>query len=247
MRTSPSALLLAVLYPPRCLGCRTVLPVHTTAGFCSSCTPLLTPVRPPLCLHCGVPFVTPTGPDHLCKRCLANPPSFRRARAWLCYHASDASPQPLNAAIQYFKYHRDLSTGKALAALGAKHFPFAGEEYDLLVPVPLHLQRLRWRGFNQSLILAQAIGRVHGITVDPWVLERTRSTSPQTHLTESERRANVRGAFTVTAAERLGGKQVLLIDDVYTSGATVAECTRALLDGGAKIVDVFTLAHAVLA
>ncbi len=115
----------------------------------------------------------------------------------------------------------------------------------MVVPVPLHLQRLRWRGFNQSLVLAQAIGHRYSMAVDPYVLERTRSTSPQTHLTEHERRANVRGAFTATAPERLAGKQVLLVDDVYTSGATVEECTRALLDGGAKIVDVFTLAHAV--
>lgn len=194
-----------------------------------------------------MPFFTATGPDHLCKRCLADPPPFRRARAWLCYHSRDASPQPLNAAIQYFKYHRDLSTGKALAALGAKHFPFLGEAYDVIVPVPLHLQRLRWRGFNQSLILAQAIGRLCGVEVDPFALARTRPTPPQTHLTERERQGNVRGAFMVTAPERLSGKHVLLVDDVYTSGATVEECARTLLDGEAKIVDVFTLAHAVLA
>jgi ComF family protein len=245
VRTSISSLLLAFLYPQRCLGCRTLLSARTEEGFCPPCTQLLTPVRPPFCPHCGVPFFTPAGADHLCSRCVANPPSFRRARAWLCYQGRDASPQPLNTAIQHFKYHRDLSTGKALAALGVKHFPFGEERYDMVVPVPLHLQRLRWRGFNQSLVLAQAIGHRYSTTVDPYVLERTRSTSPQTHLTEHERRANVRGAFTATAPERLAGKQVLLVDDVYTSGATVEECTRALLDGGAKIVDVFTLAHAV--
>jgi ComF family protein len=111
--------------------------------------------------------------------------------------------------------------------------------------VPLHPERLRWRGFNQSLILARAIGRAQKIEVDPFLLARTRPTVPQTQLNENERRANVRGAFAVVAPERLQGKRVLLVDDVYTSGATVEECTKALYHSGAEEVDVFTLARAV--
>ena len=115
----------------------------------------------------------------------------------------------------------------------------------MVVPVPLHLDRLRWRGFNQSLILSQAISRMQNLQVDPFVLARLRPTVPQTHLNESERRSNVRGAFLVVAPERVQNQRILLVDDVYTSGATVEECARVLLRNGAEMVDVFTLAHAI--
>jgi ComF family protein len=119
------------------------------------------------------------------------------------------------------------------------------QDYDLIVPVPLHPYRLRWRGFNQSLILARALGCARHIKVDPFLLERTRPTVPQTALNASERRTNVRGAFAVVAPERLAEKHILLVDDVYTSGATVEECAKALCRAGAEVVDVFTLARAV--
>jgi ComF family protein len=125
------------------------------------------------------------------------------------------------------------------------HFPLQGQAYDLIVPVPLHAERLRWRGFNQSLILSRAVGQARQIEVDPFLLERIRPTVPQTQLSESERRANVHGAFAVVAPERLKGKRILLVDDVYTSGATVEECAKVLCRGGAAVVDVFTLARAV--
>jgi len=125
------------------------------------------------------------------------------------------------------------------------HFPLESQTYDLIVPVPLHLDRLRWRGFNQALILARAIGRARQIKLNPFLLERTRPTMPQTQLSASERRTNVRGAFTVVAPERLKGKRVLLVDDVYTSGATIEECAKVLCRADAELVDVFTLARAV--
>ncbi|MBI3301377.1 MAG: ComF family protein [Deltaproteobacteria bacterium] len=234
---------LALLYPQRCLGCKAL--VGPEESFCTGCRRFLQIIESPLCLCCGAPFATSAGSDHLCSRCQARPPAFRQARSWACYQSGETSPRPLSEAIQHFKYHRNLSTGKALAALGAMHFPLASQEYDLIVPVPLHLERLRWRGFNQSLILSRAIGRARQIAVDPFLLERTRPTVPQTQLNESERRANVRGAFVVVAPERLEGERVLLVDDVYTSGATVEECARALCRGGAAVVDVFTLARAV--
>jgi predicted amidophosphoribosyltransferase len=109
----------------------------------------------------------------------------------------------------------------------------------------LHLARLRWRGFNQALLLSREIGTTHGITVDPLLLERARPTVPQTHLTGKERRTNVKRAFIVPATDRLRNKRVLLVDDVYTSGATVHECAETLMSAGAEVVDVFTLARAV--
>jgi ComF family protein len=163
----------------------------------------------------------------------------------MCYRTGGESPQPISEAIQQFKYHRNLGVGKTLATLAAAAFPLRAEAYDLIVPVPLHLSRLRWRGFNQALVLSRAIGRAHQLQVDPLLLDRVRPTVPQTQLKERERQENVRGAFAVATPERLPGKRVLLVDDVYTSGATVEECARTLCRGGAKYVDVYTLARAV--
>jgi ComF family protein len=162
------------------------------------------------------------------------------------YQTSGSTPQPVSEAIQQFKYQRRLSVGKILAEIGANTCSLVDQQYDLIIPVPLHRERLRWRGFNQALILAQAIGQKSHVPVNPFLLERTRPTNPQTQLSEDERRKNVRGAFTVTAPEQLADKTVLLIDDVYTSGATTEECARELLRNGAAAVDVFTLARAVL-
>jgi len=132
-----------------------------------------------------------------------------------------------------------------LIELGASFNPFTDQHYDVILPVPLHIERLRWRGFNQSLLLAQAIGQRQQTRVDPFLLERTRPTIPQTQLSEKERRNNVRGAFAINKPQSLQEKCILLIDDVYTSGTTVDECARVLRQHGAAAVDVFTLARAV--
>jgi ComF family protein len=153
--------------------------------------------------------------------------------------------QPLSTAIHKFKYNRELSIGKTLAQLAAASYPFTGKQYDIILPVPLHLERLRWRGFNQALLLSKAVGAAHHVAVDPFVLERSRPTVPQTQLTGKERRTNVKGAFAVSVPKQVEDKRVLLVDDVYTSGATVRECAQTLTNAGAQVVDVFTLARAV--
>ena len=235
---------LNALFPHRCLGCR--VDTALDQPFCATCHRFIQPIEPPFCSCCGVPFVTEAGPNHLCSRCQEQLPSFRQARSWAVYAGSSSTPHPLNEAIQQFKYQRRLSTGKALASLAAIGCPLDSEPYDMIVPVPLHLERLRWRGFNQSLLLARAIGQARHTPVDPFLLERIRSTTPQTQLKGKERRTNVRGAFHVSDAEKLTGKTVLLIDDVYTSGATTEECARTLRRSGAATVDVFTLARAII-
>jgi ComF family protein len=116
---------------------------------------------------------------------------------------------------------------------------------DLIIPVPLHPKRLRWRGFNQSLLLARRVSHMYQVPIDPFLLYRNRETPPQTQLTEDERRKNVRGAFAIASGEALKEKNVLLVDDVYTSGATVNECCRVLVRGGAREVYVLTLARTV--
>jgi len=202
-------------------------------------------ISSPLCSCCGVPFITEEGPDHLCGQCLKEFPPFRQARAWAYYQYGADRLQPVSDAIQKFKYNRDLSVGKTLALLAATIFPLVDQQYDVIIPVPLHLERLRWRGFNQSVLLSRSIGTTHHIAIDPFLLERSRPTAPQTQLTGKDRRTNVKGAFIVAAADHVEDKRILLVDDVYTSGATVHECARTLMHAGAQIVDVFTLARAV--
>lgn len=241
---------LTVLYPWRCLTCATGLPADH--AFCPTCWGWIRLVHSPLCTQCGRPFASGVGPDRICQQCVQQPPGFRHARAWAAYNTSRGSPQPLRQSIRRFKYERNMRAGKALAGLTARHFSLIRErdagqaqDYDRVLPVPLHLSRLRWRGFNQSLILARAIGQRIDTPIDPWLLGRTRPTPPQTELSREERRANVRGAFGVNTPALARGKRFLLVDDVYTSGATVEECARTLYQNGARSVDVFTLARVV--
>ena len=234
---------LAFLYPSRCMGCHVHL--DPNQPFCAACERWIRPICSPLCPCCGVPFFTQTGPNHLCRRCLKTPPIFRQARAWASYQTGIDAPQPLRNALLRFKYARDLRAGKYLATLSADHFPLSHQDYDVIIPVPLHNDRLRWRGFNQSLLLARAIGKRWMLPVGPLLLVRTRPTPPQTRLDKESRRANVREAFRVDAPTQVQGKRLLLVDDVYTSGATVEECAGTLYQSGARIVDVFTLTRAV--
>lgn len=119
------------------------------------------------------------------------------------------------------------------------------EEYDLILAVPLHVRRVRQRGFNQSLLLARETGRIAGIGVSSGALIRHRWTVPQVGLDEKSRRENVRGAFKIKEPACIKDKTILLIDDVFTTGSTVNECAGVLMTGGARAVDAITLARVV--
>lgn len=206
-----------------------------------------------MCPICSLPFATAQAPgtepaanrgDHHCGPCLQRRPRFRRARACGVYRAS-ATADPLRRALQRYKYGRDVTLarplGALLAAVSAVH-----ADTDLIVPVPLHLSRLRWRGFNQAQLLARPVSRLTGILVDPHALDRVRATRAQVELRGRERLANVRGAFRVVDRRRVADRRILLVDDVYTTGATVNECAQVLQRAGARSVDVLVLARAVL-
>ena len=132
---------LAFLYPSRCLGCQ--IQLDSNQAFGAACERWIRPICSPLCPCCGVPFFTQTGPNHLCRCCLKTPPVFRQARAWASYQTSSDAPQPLRNALLRFKYARDQRAGKYLATLSADHVPFSRQYYDAIIPVPLHIDRLR--------------------------------------------------------------------------------------------------------
>jgi ComF family protein len=234
------------LYPPRCRFCREATQ-RAEDCFCAACLEEIRVIDCPVCTICGRPFLDTSGDDHLCGGCIARPPHFARARSWACYSTDDGDEHPLRSVLQRYKYGRKVSLGKPLGRLMAENcrgmFPVGA--FDVIVPVPLHRKRLRWRGFNQSVVLAHEVGKEWSVPVDAFALTRARETPPQTQLHENERRKNMRRAFAVSPRRSVADKAILLIDDVYTSGATVDECSRALLRGGAREVSVFTLARTV--
>jgi ComF family protein len=198
-------------------------------------------ITEPLCDCCGRPFDFEQPPGTLCGECLADRPVYNRARSALQY--DDIS----RALVLRFKHADQAHAVTAfipwLKRAGAQMLA----EADYLIPVPLHRWRLLRRRYNQAALIAQALARSTGITCLPEALVRMRATPSQGHMGAKDRAKNVRNAFLVTDSGRaaVAGKKIILIDDVYTTGSTVNECTKALLKAGCAQVDVLTLARVV--
>ncbi|HSB06265.1 MAG TPA: ComF family protein [Thermodesulfobacteriota bacterium] len=155
---------------------------------------------------------------------------------------------PLREAIHRWKYEGRTYLTPLFGEWMTKAYSLYWEIglFDLLIPVPLHPQRLRERGFNQALLLVKELSHRIGTPYRKRILEKRKPTVPQVNLSGVEREKGVKGAFHLSEGAAVDGKAVLLVDDVYTTGATVNECAKVLLAGGADRVDVFTLSHAVL-
>lgn len=228
------------LYPPVCAGCGA--PLVQGDALCARCFTQLRPITAPLCPVLGIPFDADQGADALSLEALADPPPFARARAAVAYGAV------ADRLVSRLKY----GDRPELARFCARLMASAGRDFwaarPLLVPVPLHASRLRFRRYNQSLLLAQALGRQLGLETDPHLVVRHRKTRQQVGLSGDGRLRNVQGAFAPhpDLARRLKGRPVVLIDDVYTTGATIKAVTRALLRGGAERVEVLTFARVVI-
>ena len=217
-----------------------------TAGFCAPCTGRIRWALPPVCVSCGGPFAAAADVEHRCETCLRHPRPFRQARACALYETG-VDDHPLKAALHRYKYGPEASLARPLAGILLARCPLLVHAYDRIVPVPLHRERLRWRGFNQALLIARPLSKQAGTPIDAHSLRRLRPTRPQVELTGAERRDNVARAFAVTRPRAVRGRRILLVDDVYTTGSTVADCSRALLAAGARVVDVLVLARAVTA
>ena len=219
-----------VVFPPSCALCGE----HSATGrdLCAACAVEL-PFNRSCCARCALPLATPA---LACGECLRKPPPFDAAIAPLRYE------WPLDRLVTRLKFSVDLAVGRVLAELLQDAVRSAADRIDLVVPVPLHLQRLRERGFNQALELARPIARRLGLPLDHAVLARTRATPPQTGLAAAERRRNLRDAFAVRGT--LAGRSIALVDDVVTTTATVRACARALKQAGAGRVEVWAVARA---
>ncbi len=183
----------------------------------------------------GWSFRSADGADRLCGDCRTDPPPFARARAAALYDG------PVAAAVKRLKFGRQMAYLPLMQSwLKAPACRELAAVAELLVPVPLHPRRLKARGFNQALLLAQAFDEA---PVARDALVRVRHTVPQVKLNPKERRDNVKGAFAVPNPARVKGKSILLVDDLFTTGATVKECARVLRRAGARRVEVLTVAR----
>lgn len=221
--------------PPRCPGCATIVP--DPHRFCLDCWQALTFLGEPCCQRCGLPFPYDSG-EAECAACLADPPRFDRLRAAVAYG------EIARAVALKLKYGGRPGLAETMARLMQRHVEGADAA---LTPVPLHRWRIWKRGYNQSALIVRALARHTGLPADLNLLRRTKATPPLKGLGRRERALAVRGAFQVPHARRdwLKGRSVILVDDVFTSGATADACARALKRGGAGKVNILCWARVV--
>jgi ComF family protein len=216
-----------------CLGMDAKVFVALMSPFiCANCSDTYMAVESPICSTCGVVFESREGEDHDCGECLNAPKRFRMARSAGVYD------KVLMAAIHCLKYKEKIQLARPLGVLLFMAFCryWNKGNINLIVPIPLHKRKFRSRGFNGVLPVIPVAGDI---------LVRKRWTEPQTGLGRKERLQNIKNAFGVSDSSKVKGKKILLVDDVYTTGATANECAKVLLRAGAARVDVLTLARAM--
>jgi len=201
---------------------------------------LLDLIFPPTCEVCRQRSL-----EALCPDCFSQ---VKFMKPQLGVHCAAAYDGVLRTAIHRFKFQGRKKLADPLGIMLVKylsHDPgLKMEEVDCLIPVPLHPRRLRQRGFNQAALLAAVVSRYYEVPVLP-ALARVRNTHPQFDLPRAERQTNVRGAFKITEPQAVYNKNVLLLDDIFTTGSTIAECSRALQIAGARRVEILTLSRAI--
>jgi len=234
-----SRLAASVLFPDTCLACRTHVAARGT--LCPDCWNRLHFIAEPVCAVTGTPFQHEFGDNMVSAEALADPPPFRRARAAVLH---DGIARQL---VQRLKYGDQSELAPWMAQWMLRAGGALVADCDVVVPVPLHARRYLARRYNQSAELARAIAAKGGLAFEPAALIRTKPTRRQVGLTATQRQANVRGAFRVGGENEIAiaGRSVLLVDDVYTTGATIRAATQALLRAGAADVDVLTFSRVV--
>ncbi|MFC1465734.1 MAG: ComF family protein [Candidatus Brachytrichaceae bacterium NZ_4S206] len=232
---------LNLFYPPVCQLCAAERATASDGYVCTSCFQRVRFVKPPFCERCGLPFEGAIRSAFTCANCEGVELHFTAARSAV------VAREVVLEAIHRYKYNRALwfepfLAGLLITAAGAE---LRTGHWTALVPVPLHPLKEREREFNQSLRLARRLGRATGLPVATNWLRRVEATRTQTLLSRAERAANVRRAFAVPPGAPLRGARVVLVDDVFTTGATTNACAAALRGAGAAAVCVWTVARGV--
>lgn len=223
------------VFPPLCAGCNGM--TANNATVCPDCWNALSFIEGGVCDLCGFPFVLEAAEGTLCLSCRATPRTFDRTRSALLYDDT------LAAIIVRFKHGERTDLAPLLANMTVRAARDA--RADIVCPVPIHRRRLFSRGYNQAALLSAAVAKTLGLPHIPDLLVRGRDTGTQGGLSRKGRRRNVRAAFSIPAGRvgTVAGRSILLVDDVFTTGATVDECARALKGAGAARVEVVTLAR----
>lgn len=239
LRTGSEGILNTV-FPAECRLCTAPLTKFSRLPVCDDCRSQVEPFKAKVCDRCGESM--PSDAIDLCTACRNAPPPFVTAKAIGPYVGK------LRGLIHLLKYHRVLPAAAPLAhhlhAVVASHAHEFGDR-PLIVPIPLHRNKLRARGFNQAEEIADALRRDIGFEMKRHILHRRKDTASQTGMTAHQRRENVRAAFVVRPRDKrdVAGRNIILVDDVMTTGATAAECARVLLRNGAAKVFVLTAAR----
>jgi len=231
--------LLGLLYPPACIACGGA--TGEPHALCAACWSGIGFIARPYCERLGTPFPVDLGQPLLSPAAIADPPVFGRARAVARYDGT------ASALVHRLKYGDRPELARAMGRMMAQAGGELLGEADLIVPVPLHRWRLWRRRFNQAMALAGVVARTSGVPCDPFLLVRVKRTRQQVGLTRTQRQENLQGAFHVPpeARAQLKDRQVVLVDDVLTTGATANAAARALLRAGAATVDVLAFARVV--
>lgn len=225
-----------LLFPPGCVICG-VKGRQIQLNCCESCFAAIKYLVSPFCSCCGIPFSSAPGENHLCGQCLLEHPPYAFARGIVVYE------EPVKHILHNLKYKYDSAVLPVLLKI-AQGYDFSDfEGCDYFIPVPLYTKRLKMRGMNQALCLTRLMFPKKKKQILLNTLKRTRSTPPQTKLALQERRRNVRGAFHVKKPEIITDKVICLVDDVITTGSTASECSRMLIQAGAKEVRVLCMAR----
>ena len=226
------------LYPARCRVCEDFLGVTSMPYICGNCWHDIQFLEPPWCDMCGVPDV-----NGRCDECAISPPRYGKLRSIAFYQTT------LQQAIHLFKFEKKNVFAKHLIQLINAHVPTdcSITEYDFILPVPIHRKRLRERGFNQATLLAKGIAQVGGVPLLTNVLVRHRHTVAQSSLDSEARQQNIIGAFEIRNPDVIRNKRILIIDDVFTTGATICEAVNELWKADPAEIDVLTLARSLSA
>jgi ComF family protein len=232
-----------LILPPRCPVNGTI--VDSVGAISPQAWKELTFISSPHCPCCGIPFavendaVFPLMADYLCGQCLSTPRHFEKSKSLLVY--DDGSRKMILSFKHADAPHLHTTLAPLLVNLGKD---FLNPD-SVLVPIPLHWRRLVSRRYNQSAILANAMSKISGVICWPDVLMRVRHTPPQGHKSAKDRYQNVAGAFEINSIyqDKLNDKKIVLIDDVFTTGATLDECAKVLKSAGVKSVNLLTLAR----
>jgi ComF family protein len=234
--------MLDIIFPAICISCKKI---SSRQQLCNGCYSEISFIESSnICICCGIPFnlfnKSPHITGHKCASCIRETINFDKCRSIARFDGT------LRELLHRFKYKKKLGIGKLFVKLILDNFPKDLNGFDLIMPVPLHIHKLREREYNQSAVLVNNVSKSLNCEKDIFSLVKSNETEPQINFKNSTmRKRNILKSFSVTDVKKVEKRSILLIDDVYTSGSTINECAKVLLKAGADKVQALTLLRAV--